>query len=129
MLEAGLKYTVKIKVEEKDTAKEVGSGTLAVLATPKMIALMEEAAYKCIGAELENGSTSVGTLMNVKHLSATPVGMEVTATAEVIEVDGRRVVFKVEAYDEAGIIGQGEHERFIVFEEKFLSKTYSKLTK
>ncbi len=127
MVEAGMKYTVKIKVEEKDTARAVGSGTLAVLATPKMITLMEEAAYKCIGAELENGSTSVGTLMNAKHLSATPVGMEVYATAEVTEVDGRRVAFKVEAYDESGIIGQGVHERFIVFEEKFVSKTYLKL--
>ena len=129
MLEAGLKFTVKIKVEEKDTAKAVGSGTLEVLATPKMIALMEEAAYKCIENEIENGSTSVGTLMNVKHISATPVDMEVFATAEVTEIDGRRIVFKVEAYDESGIIGEGVHERFVVAEEKFISKTYSKLSR
>ena len=129
MLEVGLKFTVKITVEEKDTAKAVGSGTLAVLATPRMIALMEEAAYKCIGDSLEGDSTSVGTLMEVKHLAATPVGMEVTATAEVTAVEGRRVCFKVEAYDEAGIIGEGTHERFIVFAEKFVSKTYAKLNK
>ena len=129
MVEIGKKFTVKINVSEIDTARQVGSGTIDVLATPKMIALMEEAAYKCISADLENGSTSVGTLMNVKHLSATPVGMEVYATAEVTEVDGRKITFKVEAYDEAGIIGEGMHERFIVFEEKFVSKTYSKLTK
>lgn len=129
MVEIGKKFTVKINVSEIDTARQVGSGTIGVLATPKMIALMEEAAYKCISADLENGSTSVGTLMNVKHLSATPVGMEVYATAEVTEVDGRKIAFKVEAYDEAGIIGEGVHERFIVFEEKFVSKTYSKLTK
>ena len=124
----GDKFTLKIKVGKNDTAKAVGSGTLAVLATPRMIALMEECAYKCIGNSLDAGATSVGTLMNVKHLSATPVGMEVTATAEVTEIDGSRVSFKVEAYDEAGIIGEGVHERFVVFEEKFVSKTYAKLS-
>ncbi|MBQ7226242.1 MAG: thioesterase family protein [Clostridia bacterium] len=129
MIEIGKSYTVKIKVEENDTAASVGSGTLNVLATPKMIALMEEAAYKCVGECLESGSTTVGTLMSAQHLSATPVGMEVTATATVIAVEGRKIEFKVEAYDEAGKIGEGTHERFIVFAEKFLSKTYSKLTK
>ena len=128
-MEIGKSYTVKIKVEEKDTAKMVGSGTLLVLATPKMIALMEEAAYKCVAEDIEPGTSSVGTLMNVKHLSATPVGMEVSATAIVTEVDGRRIAFKVEAYDEAGIIGEGVHERFVVAEEKFITKTYSKLAK
>ena len=127
MIEVGMNFTVKITVGDQDTAKAVGSGTLAVLATPRMIALMEEASYKCIAAELESGSSSVGTLMNVKHLSATPVGMDVSASAEVTEVDGRRVVFKVEAYDAKGILGEGVHERFIVFEEKFVAKTYSKL--
>ena len=129
MLEIGMKFEIKINVEEKDTAKAVGSGTLAVLATPRMIALMEEAAYKCIGAELESGSTSVGTLMDVKHLSATPVGMDVTAIAEVTGIEGRKVTFKVEAYDGVGMIGEGIHERFIVFEERFVAKTYSKLSK
>ena len=127
MLEVGLKHEITIKVEEKDTAKEVGSGTLAVFATPRMIALMEECAYKCIADELDSGSTSVGTLMNVSHLAATPVGMTVTATAEVTAVEGRRVTFKVTASDEAGLIGEGVHDRFVVFEEKFVSKTYSKL--
>ena len=127
MLEIGKKYTAKIKVSESETARIVGSGTLDVLATPKMIALMEEAAYKCIGNDLEEGSTSVGTLMNVSHLSATPIGMDVWAIAEVTNVEGRKISFKVEAYDEKGIIGQGEHERFIVYSEKFISKTYSKL--
>lgn len=128
-MEIGKSYTVKITVEEKDTAKNVGSGTLLVLATPKMIALMEEAAYKCVANDLEAGTSSVGTLMNVKHLSATPVGMTVSATATVTEVDGRKLSFKVEAYDEIGLIGEGEHERFVVAEEKFVSKTYSKLSK
>ena len=129
MIEAGQSYKVEITVEEKDTAKSVGSGTLAVLATPRMIALMEEAAYKCIGNELEEGNTSVGTLMNAKHLSATPVGMKVYAVATVTQVDGRRVSFKVEAYDEAGLIGEGDHDRFVVGTEKFVARTYSKLTK
>ena len=129
MIELGMKYTTKITVEEKDTAKEVGSGTLLVLATPKMIALMEEAAYKAIESGLEEGTTSVGTLMNVKHLAATPVGMKVSATATVTGVDGRKIEFLVEAYDEAGKIGEGTHERFIVAEKKFVEKTYSKLNK
>ncbi len=128
-MEIGKKYTVKITVEEKDTARAVGSGTLAVLATPKMIALMEEAAYKCVANDLEAGTTSVGTLMDVKHLSATPVGMSVSAIATVTAVGGRKIAFKVEAYDEAGLIGEGVHERFVVAEEKFVAKTYSKLTK
>ena len=128
-MEVGKSYTVKITVDEKDTAKAVGSGTLSVLATPKMIALMEEAAYKCVSSDLEEGMSSVGMLMSVKHLSATPVGMSVSATATVIEVDGRKISFKVEAYDEVGLIGEGTHERFVVAEERFVAKTYSKLTK
>ena len=127
MLQVGLKKEITIKVEDKDTAMQVGSGTLAVFATPRMIALMEECAYKCIAGELDSGSTSVGTLMNVSHLAATPVGMQVTAVAEVTAVEGRRVSFKVTAFDEAGLIGEGVHDRFIVFEEKFMAKTYSKL--
>ncbi len=129
MIETGMKITVEITVGANDTAKAVGSGTLEVLATPRMIALMEEAAYKCIGDELEAGMSSVGINMSVKHLSATPVGMKVYAIAQVVELDGRKVSFKVEAYDEAGLIGEGTHERFIVGEEKFVSKTYSKLNK
>ena len=104
-----------------------GSGTLAVLATPRMIALMEESAYKCIERYLDQGQSSVGTYLDVKHLSATPVGMEVYAESEITEIDGRRIVFCVRAYDEKGIIGEGKHERFIVFSEKFVNKTYQKL--
>ena len=128
-MEVGAKFKVTIKVEEKDTAKAHGSGTLSVLATPRMIALMEESAYKCIDKYLEDGQSSVGTYLDVKHLAATPVGMEVYAESEVIEVDGRRVVFSVKAYDEKGLIGEGKHERFIVFSDKFVSKTYQKLDK
>lgn len=128
-MEIGAKFKVTIKVEEKDTAMAHGSGTLAVLATPRMIALMEESAYKCIDKYLEEGQSSVGTYLDVKHLAATPVGMEVYAESEVTELDGRRVVFSVKAYDEKGLIGEGKHERFIVFSEKFVAKTYQKLDK
>ena len=128
-MEIGTKFKVSIKVEEKDTAMAYGSGTLAVLATPRMIALMEESAYKCIEKYLDEGQSSVGTYLDVKHLAATPVGMEVYAESEVIEVDGRRVVFSVKAYDEKGIVGEGKHERFVVFSEKFVAKTYQKLEK
>ena len=126
-MEIGAKFKVTIKVEEKDTAMAHGSGTLAVLATPRMIALMEESAYKCIDKYLEEGQSSVGTYLDVKHLAATPVGMEVYAESEVIEIDGRKVVFSVKAYDEKGLIGEGKHERFIVYSEKFVAKTYQKL--
>lgn len=128
-MEVGKKFKVEITVTENDTALALGSGTLKVLATPKMIALMEQAAYKCIASELEDGQSSVGTYLDVKHLSATPVGMKAYAEAEITEVDGRRVVFNVSAYDEKGIIGEGKHERFIVNDEKFVAKTYSKLDK
>lgn len=128
-MEIGAKFKVTIKVEDKDTAMSHGSGTLAVLATPRMIALMEESAYKCIEKYLDNGQSSVGTYLDVKHLSATPVGMEVYAESEITEVDGRRVVFSVKAYDEKGLIGEGKHERFIVLSEKFVAKTYQKLDK
>ena len=126
-MKIGAKYKVEISVSENETAKAFGSGTLSVLATPKMIALMEEASYKCLDMYLENGQTSVGTYLDVKHLSATPVGMKAYAEAEITEVDGRRVVFNVKAYDEKGLIGEGKHERFIVFSEKFVDKTYQKL--
>ena len=121
--------TVKETVNETNTALSVGSGSLKVYATPAMLALMEKAACQAIADVLGEGETTVGTLLNVKHLSATPVGMEVTATAELLERDGRRYVFKVTASDECGVIGEGEHERFAVLAEKFIDKTYSKLNK
>ena len=129
MISEKMTYSVEIKVGQNDTAKALGSGELDVLATPRMIALMEEASAKCIKAELDDSESSVGTLIDVKHVSATPLGLKVTATAEVIEVDSRRVVFKVTANDEKGLIGEGRHERFIINKEKFLSRTNQKLEK
>jgi predicted thioesterase len=122
-------FEVNILVTENDTARAFGSGTLEVLATPKMIALMEMASYKSLEKYLENGQSSVGTYLDVKHVSATPVGMQVKARAEIIAIDGRRIEFNVSAYDEKGLIGEGKHERFIVNDEKFVARTYQKLEK
>ena len=126
MINIGIIGEAKDIVNENNIAKTLRSGELKVYATPAMIALMEEAAYKSIQTELEDGQGSVGTLMNLKHLSSTPVGMEVTAKSELIELDRRRLVFKVEAYDECGKIGEGIHERFIIDNEDFQKKTDNK---
>lgn len=129
MLDTGLTFAIEKEVTENDTAKVFGSGELDVLATPRMIALMEEASYKCVSKELDEGASTVGTYLDVKHLAATPVGMKVKVESTLDAVDGRRLVFSVKAYDESGIIGEGKHERFIIFSEKFVAKTYSKLNK
>ncbi|MCM1298941.1 MAG: thioesterase family protein [Firmicutes bacterium] len=127
-MESGTKAIQKITVEEKDTAIAYGSGTLPVFATPAMIALMENTAMNVVSAELAEGEATVGTLINVKHLSATPVGCTVDCEAELTEIDGRRLVFKVTASDSKGLIGEGVHERFIVKTEKFLAKAQDKLS-
>ena len=126
MLREGITGQGETVVTQENTAKTVGSGELDVFATPAMIALMEETAYKSVAGELDAGMGSVGTVMNVKHVSATPVGRRVTCQTELREVDGRRLVFHVEARDEAGLIGEGVHERFIVDNEKFQKKADSK---
>ena len=129
MLEAGKTFVIEKEVTGLDTAKVFGSGELEVLATPKMIALMEEASYKCVADGLDMGSSTVGTYLDVKHLAATPVGMKVRVESTLDAVDGRKLTFTVKAYDEAGLIGEGKHERFVIFAEKFVAKTYSKLDK
>ena len=126
-IEVGMIGHTQALVEQADTAQVVGSGDLLVYATPCMVALMEGAACESIAPSLAEGESSVGIAMQVKHTSATPVGMEVTAECEVCEVDGRRVVFSVKAYDEKGLIGEGTHERFIIYKDKFIAKTYAKL--
>lgn len=126
-MEVGLKKEVSSAVSEKNTAKNVKSGTLDVFATPVMIALMEEAAASLIEECLNDEETSVGILMNVSHIAATPVGMNVRAAAEITEINGRKITFKVEAFDEKEKIGEGVHERFIVKKDKFLAKANGKL--
>ncbi len=125
-METGIKGTAITRVAADNTAAAMGSGELQVFATPAMIALMEKASYESVAKELEPGQGTVGTLMNVKHTAATPVGMEVTATSELVEVDRRRLVFHVEAFDERGMIGEGTHERFIIDNEKFQKKADEK---
>lgn len=123
----GMKAKVETLVEREDTALEVGSGSLLVYATPCMVALMEGAACEAIAPALPEGKTSVGTMLNISHLSATPVGLEVYAEAEVTEVEGNTVTFAVTAYDEAGKIGEGIHKRAVISSQRFLEKTYTKL--
>ena len=123
----GMKIRVEEVVTEQNTAICAGSGTLPVFATPFMCALMEKAAWMAIAPALNEGVSSVGTKLNISHLSATPVGLKVWAESEVTAVDGKRIEFKVTAGDEKGLIGEGTHERFIVTDERFLAKTAKKL--
>ncbi len=126
-IEIGIRGYADALVEQEDTAKVVGSGDLLVYATPCMVALMEGAACESIAPFLAEGESSVGTMMQVNHTSATPVGMEVRAESEVTAVEGRKVTFTIKAYDEAGEIGNAVHERFIIKADRFLEKTYDKL--
>ncbi len=123
----GMKGQVSSYVEREDTAAEVGSGSLLVYATPCMVALMEGAACEAIAAALPEGKTSVGTALEIAHLAATPVGMDVSAEAEVIAVDGNVITFSVTAFDESGKIGEGIHKRAVITTQKFLDKVYAKL--
>jgi predicted thioesterase len=123
----GMKGEVSTYVEREDTAKEVGSGDLLVYATPCMVALMEGAACEAIADALSDTQTTVGTALNIEHISATPVGLDVRAKATVTAVEGKVITFEVSAYDEAGQIGKGTHKRVIVNAQKFLEKAYDKL--
>lgn len=128
-METGIKYTIEKSVTTEMTARIMGSGTLDVLATPSMIALIEETAWKSVASELEPGMSSVGTNLKIDHLAPTPVGMKIRCETELKEVDGRKLVFEVNVYDEKGLVGKGTHERFIINEEKFQAKANSKLNK
>lgn len=123
----GMKAEVSTLVEREDTAKEVGSGDLLVYATPCMVAMMEGAACEAIAQALGEAQTTVGIALNIEHTSATPVGLEVRAEAEVTAVEGKVITFSVAAFDEAGEIGKGTHKRVIVNAQRFLDKAYSKL--
>ena len=122
----GMKFRVEDVVVQENTAISAGSGTLPVFATPFMCALMEKAAWTSIAPHLAEGDGTVGTKLNVSHLSATPVGLKVWAESEITLVDGKRIELKVSAYDEKGLIGEGTHERFIVTDERFLAKAARK---
>ena len=129
VLVAGLSAECRETVVYEKCAISVGSGDREVYATPAMIALVEKTAVKALEEVLEESLTTVGTLLNVKHLSATPIGMEVKAKCTLTEVDNKRLVFNVEVCDEAGAVGEGIHERFIVDKERFMAKAKSKFEK
>ncbi len=124
-----IKGTASTTVNESNFAATMGSGSLKVFATPAMVALMEASACNCLADYLDEGETTVGTELDIKHIAATPETMKVTAEAVLTAVNGREFTFEVKAYDECGEIGCGIHKRFLVFSEKFTAKTYEKLNK
>jgi fluoroacetyl-CoA thioesterase len=124
---AGLRGSASLVVSEEHTAPSIGSGKVRVLATPVMINLIEAAALDAIEHRLAAGYQSLGTRLDVRHIAATPVGMRVTATAEVLRVDGRTVNFRVEARDERELIGDGTHDRVVVNVAKFDQRVQRKL--
>lgn len=125
-LRIGAQAQAEAVVEQKDTAKTVGSGLAEVFATPMMIALMEKAAYTAVQPMLPEGYSTVGIRIDALHLAATPVGMRVRAKASLVEISGKKLVFDIEAFDERDKIGEARHERFIVEESRFTQKAYAK---
>lgn len=122
MVEVGLKHSTVMTVTEGNTADYIGSGDMAVLATPAMVALMENAAMLAVALKLEEGETTVGSMISTSHLKPSKVGATILAEAELTAVEGRKLTFVVKAFDGETLIGEGEHVRFIVNREKFLSK-------
>ncbi|MDR2028077.1 MAG: thioesterase family protein [Treponema sp.] len=126
LLKIGTEGEVREPVTEKNIARSYGSGGLAVYATPSMVALMERACVEAVDRSLPDGFSTVGTELNVRHIAATPLGMQVRARGELLEIEGRALRFRVEAFDGAGKIGEGTHGRFIINNEKFLQKAEDK---
>lgn len=126
-ISVGLRGLAQSDVNESNTALAYGSGSINVFATPAMIGLLEKAALSSVDPLLPDGYTTVGIKVNVEHIAATPVGGKVEARSVLKEIDGRRLVFSVEAYDEKELVGRGTHERFMVPTEKFLHKVATKL--
>lgn len=125
--ETGTTLTVSEKVTEKLLAVNVGSGGLDVLATPAVAALMEKAAFLLLEPDLPEGITTVGTSISIDHISASPLGAEITATAKLVEIDDRKYSFELSAEDNAGLIAKGTHTRFAVKSERFMEKTKAKI--
>ena len=125
----GVTNKPQFTVTESHTAITLESGNARVLSTPYLVAMLEKAAHELCFPYLEDGTATVGTEMNVKHLAATPVGMNVTVSATVTEWEGRKIVFSVEAFDETEKIAEGCHTRFVVMKEKFQSRCDAKLQK
>jgi fluoroacetyl-CoA thioesterase len=125
-LSPGLSAEVEIIVSETETAVHLGSGSITVYATPALVALMENAAVRALEGHLPSGQTTVGGRIDVRHMAATPVGMVVRAKAELVEVEGRKLSFHIQAWDEVELIGEASHLRFIVEESAFLERANEK---
>lgn len=126
-LKIGLKGEASVEVVFENTAAAVGSGALEVFGTPSMIALMEKAALQSVQPYLDEGQGTVGLHLDVAHLAATPVGMTVRAESELEKVEGRMLFFRVRAYAGDELIGEGRHQRCIVYNDRFLAKAMAKL--
>ena len=116
----------RTRVTGDNTALKFGSGKVDVFGTPAMIALMEEASINTVDKNLPEGFATVGIELSIKHIAATPKGMNITASAELTEIDGRRLTFKVEAFDEVEKIGEGRHQRYIIELDKFKCRAHGK---
>ncbi len=125
-LKPGLSNDITVTVGDSMTASHLGSGSVAVLATPYLIALMERASLEIAAPHLAEGQSTVGTMVNIRHLAATPLGMTVRIHSELTGIDGRRLTFKVEAYDAAEKVGEGVHERFIIDVARFHERVMRK---
>ena len=125
-LTPGLVAEIEITVDENKTAKTLGSGSLEVYATPALVALMEYAAVNALEGHIPYGYTTVGGQIDVRHLAATPIGMKVRARAELLEVDGRKLIFQIQVWDEVEMIGEANHVRVLIDAEKFMGKVESK---
>lgn len=126
MIETGIKGHREQIVTPEMSAARVGSGLVDVFATPMLVALVEQTCYESVLPHLDEGKGTVGTLVNVSHVSATPIGKRVWCDSELVEVDRRRLVFTIKAYDDAGLIGEGTHERFVIDTAKFMDKLKAK---
>ncbi len=126
MLQAGLKHSKRILVSDENTAAAVGSGELPVFATPMLLALAEACCCESLSGLLDEGMTSVGTAVELRHTAATPVGLSVVCESELTAVDGRRLVFRVSMRDDCGEVGCGTHERFVVAKDRFMEKANRK---
>lgn len=125
-LTPGLRAEFELTVTDADTAAQWGSGLIPVYSTPALVGAMEKTAVLALDGHLPTGQTSVGRRIEVRHLAPTPVGMNVRVAAELIEVEGRKLVFKIEACDEVEKIGEASHDRFMIDEAKFMAKVQSK---
>lgn len=122
MIQIGIRGCQETVVTERNTAESMLSGMLPVYATPSLIAFMEYTAFSSVHPLLDPGLATVGSKIDIKHVSASPIGMHIKCSSELIEIDGRRLVFKVEACDDFGLIGEGFHERYIIDIDRFMSK-------